>query len=77
MSDLDDEFSGDEIDLDIWNTNVINIAENEEDIDHNNDEDLEVRNNDRNEGQEGDDGSEKQNENDEGELGDKEDDEQR
>ena len=40
MSDLDDEFLGDEIDLDICNTNVINIEENEEDIDNNNDEDL-------------------------------------
>ena len=40
--DLDDEFSEDEIDLDICNTKVINIEENEEeDIDNdNNDEDL-------------------------------------
>ena len=29
MSDLDDEFSEDEIDLDICNTNVINIEGNE------------------------------------------------
>ena len=43
MPDLDDEFSEDEIDLDIWNTNVINIEENEEeDIESNhNDDDLE------------------------------------
>ena len=30
MSNLDDEFSEDEIDLDICQTNVINIEENEE-----------------------------------------------
>ena len=78
MSDLDDEFLGDEIDLDICNTNVINIEENEEDIDNNNnDEDLEVRNNESNEGQEGDDRGEEQNDNDQCELGGKEDDEQR
>ena len=58
--DLDDEFSEDEIDLDICNTKVINIEENEEeDIDNdNNDEDLEVRNNGSNNCQEGDDESE-------------------
>ena len=53
MSNIDDEFSEDEIDLDIFNTNVINIEENdEEDIDNNNnnDEDLEVGNNESNEG---------------------------
>ena len=78
MSDLDDEFSEDETDLDICNTNIINIEENEEDIDNNNnDEDLEVRNNESNEGQEGDDRGEEQNNNDQCELGDKEDDEQR
>ena len=79
MSDLDDEFSEEEIDLDICNTNVINIEENEEeDIDNNNDdEDLEVRNNESNEGQEGDDRGEEQNDNDQCELGGKEDDEQR
>ena len=59
MPHLDDEFSEDEIDLDICNTSVINIEENEEeDIDNNiNDEDLEVQNNESNEGQEGDDGA--------------------
>ena len=59
MSHLDDEFSEDEIDLDICNTSVINIEENEEeDIDNNiNDEDLEVQNNESSEGQEGDDGA--------------------
>ena len=58
MSDPDDEFSEDEIDLDICNINVINIEENEEeDIGNNNDEDLEFRNNESNEGQEGDDGA--------------------
>ena len=78
MSDLDYEFSEDEIHLDICNTNVINIEENEEeDLDNNNnDEDHEVRNNESNEGQEGDDGGEEQNDNDEGELGEKEYDEQ-
>ena len=79
MSDLDDEFSEDEIDLDIWNTNVINIGENEEeDIESNhNDDDLEGWNNGTNEGQEGDDGGEEQNDNDEGELVGKEDDEKK
>ena len=79
ISDLDNEFSEEEIDLDICNTKVINIEENEEeDIDNNtNDEDLEVRNNESNEGQEGDDRGEEQNDNDQCELGDKEDDEQR
>ena len=69
MSDLDDEFSEDEIDLDICNTDVINIEENEEeniDNNNNNDEDLEIRNNESNEGQGGDDGGEEQNNNDEG-----------
>ena len=43
MSDHDDEFSEDDIDLGIYNTNVINIEENKvEDIDNNNnDENLE------------------------------------
>ena len=62
MFDLDDEFSEDEIDLDICDTNVMNIEQNEEEEDtgnHNNDEDLEVRNNESNEGEE-------QNDNDEG-----------
>ena len=79
ISDLDNEFSEEEIDLDICNTKVINIEENEEeDIDNNNnDEDLEVRNNESNEGQEGDNRGEEQNDNDQCELGDKEDDEQR
>ena len=76
---LGDEFSEDEIDLDLCNTNVINIEENEEeDIDNtNNDEDLEVQNTESNEGQEDDDWSKELNDNNEGELGDKEDDEQR
>ena len=79
MPDLDDEFSEDEIDLDIWNTNVINIEENEEeDIESNhNDDDLEGWNNGTNEGQEGDDGGEEQNDNDEGELVGTEDDEKK
>ena len=79
MPDLDDEFSEDEIDLGIWNTNVINIEENEEkDIESNhNDDDLEGWNNGTNEGQEGDDGGEEQNDNDEGELVGKEDDEKK
>ena len=54
MFDLDDEFSEDEIDLDICDTNVMNIEQNEEEEDtgnHNNDEDLEVRNNESNEGE--------------------------
>ena len=79
MSDLDDEFSEDEIYLDICNTSIINIEENEEeDIGNNdNDEDLEVRNNESNENQECNDGGEEQNEDDGDEPGDKEDDEQR
>ena len=79
MLDLGDEFSEDEIDLDLCNTNVVNIEENEEeDIDNtNNDEDLEVQNTESSEGQEDDDWSKELNDNNEGELGDKEDDEQR
>ena len=67
MSNLHDEFSEDEIGLDMCNTNVVNTEEDEEeDIDNNNnDEDLEVRNNESNEGHEGDDGDEEQNNNDE------------
>ena len=73
------KFSENETDLDICNTNIINIEENEEeDFDNNNnDEYFEVQNYEINEGQMGDDGGEEQNDNDEGELGDKEDDEQR
>ena len=79
---LGDEFSEDEIDLDLCNTNVINIEENdidkEEDIDNtNNDENLEVQNTESSEGQEDDDWSKELNDNNECELGDKEDDEQR
>ena len=79
MSDLNDEFSEDERDLDIANTNVMNIENDEEkDIDNNNDdENPEVQNNESNESQEHDDGGEEQNNSDEGELGDKEDDEQK
>ena len=53
MSDLDDQFSKDEIDLDICNKNAINIEENkEENIENNNnDEDIEVQNNQSNESQ--------------------------
>ena len=76
---VDDEFSEYQIDLDICNTNIINVKENkEEDIDNNNnDKDLEVRSNKSNEGQEVDDGGEEQNNNDEGKLRDQEDDKQR
>ena len=52
MSDLDNEFSKDMTNLDICNTNVIYIYNN------NNDADLEVQNNESNEGQKGDDGGE-------------------
>ena len=60
MSDLDDEFSENGIDVDICNTKFINIEENEEgDMDNNDEEDLEVQNNESNEGQEDDDGGKK------------------
>ena len=60
MSDLDNEFSKDMTNLDICNTNVINIDENEDEYidNNNNDADLEVQNNESNEGQKGDDGGE-------------------
>ena len=47
MSDLDDELSEDEIDLDSCNAKVLNIEENEEEdiVNNDNDKDLEVQNN--------------------------------